>query len=382
MGRIKPIPGKRYIILLIIVILLVLNGVLLFVSDSRNQTEKAMSNDTMVEVVNENDKVNQLIITGLDETLNDCIPGIVCWGDSLTARGWPKDFELILKEGVLSPLNKEIQMIIAEYRINIPVINMGVGSETSAMITARSGAEPYKIASEIIIPENCSEIDIDIVMSDGTEARNVKFGWPGLERVSINGIDGTISSEFDGMKIVAYKFKRKEPGKAMVVDAGTNIITNGAVLYQNYIPVIFMGTNGGYGDDPKELIRQQQAIIDYSTSPAGKYIIVGLHTGNKDIRNNLENAMENAWGDHYINLREYLSTNALNEMGIEATSEDIEMMKNGETPASLLEADGLHFTSTGYQIIAQLVYDRMMQLHFFDEIFDAVDKVVSEYSVK
>jgi hypothetical protein len=153
------------------------------------------------------------------------------------------------------------------------------------------------------------------------------------------------------------------------VKAGTEIITSGSTQYLDYISVIFIGQNGGY-DDVDELIEQQRAIIDHqemSEVNQGKFIIVGLHTGTAAGRSGLEKAMQAEYGDQYINLREYMSTSGLQDAGIEATDEDKEMMAEGMTPSSLL-SDTVHFTEDGYKLIGNLIYERMDELGYFDEI--------------
>jgi lysophospholipase L1-like esterase len=138
----------------------------------------------------------------------------------------------------------------------------------------------------------------------------------------------------------------------------------------DYIPIIFIGQNGGY-DDINDLIAQQRAIISHqkmSELNQGKFIIVGLHTGTEDSRRELEAAMQAEYGDQYINLRDYMATSGLKDAGIEPTEEDKEMMADGMTPASLMNSDKLHFNEAGYKLIGNLIYERMDELGYFDQI--------------
>lgn len=323
------------------------------------------------------------IITKMSEdvnTINECLsqylPGFVFWGDSLTARGMPNDFERILHNSVLEDLNEALRHTkgLENYKIEVPVVNMGVGSETSAMIVARSGAEPYLIANKFLIPSDKSPVAITIIMNDGSEAPSqIKFrrAGTGMESVIIAGVEGIIERDQENN----YNFRRMEPGEEVMVAEGTEIVTEGSIKYKDYIPVIYMGTNGGYNDDPQELIRQQQAMIDSSLGPDGRFIIVGIHTGDAIGRKELETAMEDYWEDHYVNLREYFSDIDLHEYNIIAVEDDINQQNIGACPPSLLENDGLHFTNKGYEIVAQLIFDRMCELGYFDELCDAVVNV-------
>ena len=71
------------------------------------------------------------------------------------------------------------------------------------------------------------------------------------------------------------------------------------------------------------------------------------------------------FGKRYVNLREYLSTYDLEKIGISPTLEDKEAMDVGEVPPSL-KSDKVHMNKIGYQLIAEKVYERMMELSYFN----------------
>lgn len=69
----------------------------------------------------------------------------------------------------------------------------------------------------------------------------------------------------------------------------------------DYIPVIFMGYYGGWNHDPNELIEQQQKVLDTFGSNKDKAIIVGIGPADNSVDLNIyDEAMEGAWGEHYI----------------------------------------------------------------------------------
>ena len=78
--------------------------------------------------------------------------------------------------------------------------------------------------------------------------------------------------------------------------------------------------------------------------------------------------MVEEYGDKYINLREYMATDAIYDAGLEPTQDDLYRMQMGYTPFSLLAIDELHFNATGYELIGKLVYNRMESLGYFDEV--------------
>jgi lysophospholipase L1-like esterase len=339
------------------------------------------------------------------------LPGIVCWGDSLTAGAggdgttYPNVLESLIKENLVDRFDAE-QLAnslgqshitgLNQYSLDsVPVINMGVGGETTNTILGRNGAVPFVVAEDFTIPaSNTSDttaVEIHFVSENGKNVAPLRQGESGVNPVVIDGIEGVISIQQESYisEDYTYYFTRsaEESGDAdkdggagesndgntekdVTVKAGTEIITSGSTQYLDYIPVIFIGQNGGY-DDINDLIAQQRAMIDHqemSEANQGKFIIVGLHTGTAADRAELEKAMQEEYGDQYINLREYMSTSGLQDAGIEATDEDKEMMAEGMTPQSLLASDKLHFNEYGYELIGSLIYDRMDELGYFDEI--------------
>ena len=82
------------------------------------------------------------------EKINEVLPGIVCWGDSLTsgpgrnAMSYPTALQNYIDDSisVMCPEAKELG-------ISIPVVNMGVGGEDTNTILGRNGAVPFITSS-------------------------------------------------------------------------------------------------------------------------------------------------------------------------------------------------------------------------------------------
>ena len=66
----------------------------------------------------------------------ELIPGIVCYGDSLTYGSGG--------EGVSYP--SVLEECLRKNRIYIPVVNMGIGGENTVTIAGRAGAIPFRVA--------------------------------------------------------------------------------------------------------------------------------------------------------------------------------------------------------------------------------------------
>lgn len=288
------------------------------------------------------------------------LPGIVCWGDSLTygAHGGGVTYPLTLEAMIAENFGDDRK---------VPVINMGVGGENTVTILGRNGAVPYVLSEDLAIPGDSTPVDVYYTSRDGRKVAPLRQGKAGVNPVVIGGIEGTLSitQETHVSKEFSYQFTRTAPGEAKTIPAGTEIVTDASSKYLDYLPVVFMGQNGGYTDFA-DLIRQQRAIIDHQSANRDRFLIVGLHTGTAESRADLEKAMAAEYGSKYINLREYMATDAMADAGLIPTEEDLAQMKKGSTPYSLMVPDRCHFNGTGYALIGRLIYRTMVKLGYFD----------------
>lgn len=155
-----------------------------------------------------------------------------------------------------------------------------------------------------------------------------------------------------------------------VCNAATAYIdTRKSVGFQNvssFLPIVFVGAETKLSDADALLAKQRRYISGHD-----RYIIVGATTGSRDDMNYLEYVMTNAYGDRFINIREYMSTDGLASLELEITSDDQRAMDQGRIPPSFLRADGVHLNDNGVRLLSYLTYDRMMELGYFDEIIEA-----------
>lgn len=317
------------------------------------------------------------------------LPGVICWGDSLTAGAggygttYPAVLEELIRENIcntISPLevteNAESRPIdILASVFDVPVVNMGVGGESASTILGRSGAIPFIISKDVTIPADKEPVLVEMMSSNGKIVMPLYQGNAGMESVEIDGIEGVIVLEegMQGGTDYQYFFTRNEKGNSQTIVAGTQIITSGSKNYQGFIPIVFIGNNRDYGT-VEELFDYLSASVTDNTTGGGRFIIIGLPTLTGDFAMEVEDKMTLEFGEQYINLREYMSTRALKDADIEPTESDIQLMENGQAPASLMY-DDIHFNSIGYRLIAKLVYLRMDELGYFDEVRAVIDRV-------
>ena len=333
------------------------NGIIRQAQSAKEETKQSQQNE-MADLQKLNDYID--VATGNKTYISQ----IDCWGDSLTAGagGNGTTYPTVLNS-----------LLGNDY----VVTNYGVGGEGSQTIAGRQGGIPYIVADSFTIPADLSAVNITLKSSNGSNVAPLRQGDAGVNTVIIGGIEGTISIEQDDYwsSNYSYKFTRKEMGEAINIEAGTEIITNASRNNSNHTLIIWMGQNGGYNEDANILIEQYRSMINKNGND--NYIIIGIPTGTKDSRSELETAMKNAFGNKYINIREYMtkpiyendiliSCQALQDCNLTATDEDLQLIEQGTIPATL-RTDSIHGNSFYYTIVAQQVYKKGVELGYWNE---------------
>lgn len=303
----------------------------------------------------------------LQAVIDAYIPGIVCWGDSLTlGMGGNASYP----EVVRTMINNEI---LAGTGCEIPVVNMGIGVEDSITISARACGMPMTTIEEFTIPAQCVNVQFNFRNEEGQIPEPVLHGDTGVEYVEICGVKGTLEYLPDVAGTSGgnylYYFKRDEAGEEVHVPVGTKILTRGYIDYNRYLPIIFMGENGGYAD-VNQLIRQQVSIVNASNCNS-RYLIIGLTSGTAAEREPMEIAMQEKYGMNYLNARQIMSKDGASIAEIETTVFDQWMTDEGRIPGRLM-SDSVHFNDDGYRVLGILVYNRLKELGYFDEVIEAV----------
>lgn len=329
------------------------------------------------------------------DTLNEYLPGIVCWGDMLTSGNsgnvsYPDVLKTLIDYNIcdiydlsysLDANNGLSRVEWDKYKIDIPVINMGGGHENTQTIMGRAGVLPFVVKSEFTIPAGTDKVRIDLISESGQKVTPLVGGTAGVNNVFIDGIEGVLSIESEAGKYSSrsyYYFNRLEPGEETVIPAQTPIVTSAADKYKDYIHVIFIGTYGHYSS-PAELIEQVHMMLARQTKNTDRFLVIGICSSegnwfyNSSYFDIMDSAMLQAFGDKYINLRKYLCSDGLADAGLAISQQDSFNMQSGVIPATFKSNAGdSELTAEAYKLIGKLVYDRMNKLGYFDEVKSAL----------
>lgn len=294
------------------------------------------------------------------------LTGIVCWGDSLTAGG-----------GWTSTLQK---------LSGIPVYNGGTGGENARTIAARQGAD-VMLVNNITIPAACEPVtiavrktDSGILTEEGYKVTPLLQGGAHVNPVKIGEVEGTLRwtgtnyADTNGI----WTFTRSAAGEAVTIKRPTAVRTAFDRLHNqpSEVMILFIGQNGGYAD-LTDLIRMHQQMISHFKGK--EYLVLGLSSGTESQRAEYEKQMKQAFGRRFVSLREYLaypvydtdgktviSCYGLDDAGLDPTDADIERIKQGQVPQTLL-ADSVHYTAATKTVIGTMLYKKMIELGILEQ---------------
>ena len=348
------------------------------------------------------DLINQVYQRHQD-VLTQYLPGIVCWGDSLTTGSsgnvsYPHTLQKYLDVYIsdIYDLRYSLDSIEGlaatdwdDYKISIPVINMGAGRENTATILGRSGVIPYVTAKDFVIPAEATPVSLSIKSEMGKDVTPLIAGDGGVNPVTIAGVQGTLTRIFstNSKSKSSYQFTRLEEGQEVSVGKGTEIVTAAADNYKDYIHIVWLGTYEKTAD-PNELVSNVRQLLQRQTSNAERYLVIGPCTvngrwGSASARtlDSIDSAMLQAFGDRYINLRKYLTEDGLRDADFSATSSDKKSISQGNVPNSFRsEANGADLNGAAYELLGKLVYERMDRLGYLEEIREELklDRIIQD----
>lgn len=330
------------------------------------------------------------------DTVAKYMPGIVCWGDSLTAGSsgnvaYPYTLQKYIDAHICdiydfrsSLTNPEDYAKVKgnDYKVSIPVVNMGAGQENAATILGRAGVAPYIIKSDFVIPAGKENVEVTFSSPDGKTVTPLTAGSVGINLATIAGVQGTLTMvpSVNGSTQNEYLFMREEEGEAVPVKAGTEIITSAADQYTDYIHIVWLGSYDTHWN-ASQIISDVTKLLSRQTNNPDRFLVIGPCTYGGGWRlestftlDAIDSAMMQAFGNRYINVRKYLIEDGLRDAGISPTKDDTTNLTRGFVPSSFQSnAAGADLNGVAYKLIGKLVYERMDRLGYFDEIRDELN---------
>lgn len=325
------------------------------------------------------------------QTVEDYLPGIVCWGDSLTLGSsgnisYPSVLKTYLDTYFCDIYDFRSTILNAEdyarlqwddYKVSVPVVNMGAGPEDSNTVLGRAGALPYVLGEDVTIPAGVEPVEIALQSENGSIVSPLTGGNAGVNNVFIGDIEGTLSidsTDYYYTNRYRYFFTRLTEGAETFTPAGTVVKTAATDLYRDYIHVVWIGSYDTIANGD-ELVQKVKTLLARQTKNTDRYIVIGLCSVNQSIygtylMDSIDTAMMQAFGNRYINVRKYLVEDGLADAGISPTSEDRINISEGMIPRSFVTTSNtIDLNGKAYGVIGRLIYNRMESLGYFDEVY-------------
>ena len=289
------------------------------------------------------------------------MPGIMCWGDSLTVG-------YLGTHSYPSLLNQWL----AQDGYKCDVVNMGATGEDSRAIAARAGGIPMLLKGECIIQGDREPSDAVFVDPNGKEIHIQLYDSVGVNPAYVTDEDGnTVEVEIYNNDIYTgyanYTVKAYEEGHLIPMKAGDEIIPYGAKIHPDYLKIIYSGNNGGFSD-MQEYIAQIDSIINQSGYKEF-YIVIGITVPGIVDFDEYDKVMEAAYGNHYLNFRKYLAEYDYTELGYAPSESDRNCYLHGDYSPWMM-SDELHFNDTNYSILAQAVYEKIYELGYNEGFYE------------
>ena len=279
-------------------------------------------------------------------------PTIDCFGDSLTdgaGSGTPR-------EGYPVWLSR----LLPDRIIN----NYGIGGQTLEQIGARQGAIPCKIT----IPGN---------VLNGYNEVNLTSISPQLGSTAADQLDRYFSGKVNGIPVVIKRTGASEVYtiKCLGTTTGATISPNSVFVpdssrnARSHIQILFWGRNNNVFNIIPSLTAAYESAVNYMESPKRVLIIGILNAMTETVGTGAYNAiiacndtLRSIYKDRYVEITPP-TVEELSAIDISPTSQDLADIGNGIFPASM-HADNTHLLGTGYRIIANRIYAKMVNLRW------------------
>ena len=277
---------------------------------------------------------------------------IVGWGDSLM-KGSGGD------KSVLEVLAKEL---------NISHKNFAVGGLNSSSIGVLQGGIPMKVVLEnnLILEDEPTKLSYYNIEPLNFLTKPSRKGF--LE--SIEGKLERISEKENDKKTIGYTFSAKGIDKPIKTKDTLIFTFEDALDYRNKWTIIWAGRNDAKSVNQIFKTRDNiQAMINHLGENAQEHLLIlsvcnGIadneYRGSKPYAeiNRLNALLKESFGNRFVDIRGYMVKDAIFDMEIAPTQQDLEDMKKDCIPRSLLK-DNVHFNTLGYEAagkyLAQLI---------------------------
>lgn len=289
-------------------------------------------------------------IIGLTRSKRDAVIAV---GDSLTAGHY---------EGSGNQYQDSYPAKLAEMLPGVTVTNAAQSGMTVDEEAIRMGAFP--------LPLTVTGGSIPASGPVGVTTPAV-IGWRNPDAVrtfpgSLAGVPGDLSRAADG----SLTFTRGTPGSAVAVPAGTQWSTPYDDHHADTMLVMLGRNNVGQSATvPGKTVAEHVVdgiarIVDWHSRGLAQVLVLSVTTRTDETEGTgghatvvaINDALSATYGPRYFDLRRYLVDQAIYDLGLTPTPEDLDAMDGDTLPPSIMD-DSTHYTRETAELVAAQVHD-------------------------
>jgi|GEM_PF-1665691 len=272
---------------------------------------------------------------------------LVGWGDSMMGgSGTDKS----LTEYLSDELNREIR-------------NFGVGGITSEAVAILQGGIPFYAHIEGNMLPAKGKVIITNLGIDPINKQTSSF-----REVEIEDIPGTLVRKYINeppYKTIHYEFERTKSGTVKTVKDTCIFQFKDALENRSNPVIIWAGRNDKRKDNEIYKTRDNiQSMLDYllPKDEKKKALVLSICNGSSKHESKgtipyneimvVNQLLKESFGEYYIDVRSYLINDAMKDLGIEPTEEDLIEIKADCIPKSL-RSDEVHLNDNGNKAVAK-----------------------------
>lgn len=235
--------------------------------------------------------------------------------------------------------------------LGVPVYNGGISGQMSTEIAIRQGGiEPALTVAGGEIPASGPAA---VTVTDPTAS--FRPGWEWSWQGSLAGVPGTLTKTTTG----EWSFTRAAAGAATAAPAGSRFVSTPGTMHAGWIQTLWTGRNNAHA---ATILRDTAAMVARLTPMHKRYLVFSVcntaaETSGTSGYNNvlsINNQLQTAYGERYLDVRRYLIAQGLTDAGITPTEQDRTDIAADVIPLSL-RADSTHLNRAGYAVLGLYV---------------------------
>ncbi len=248
--------------------------------------------------------------------------------------------------------------VLAGEDSNLEVFKFGYPSEDSLYISAMCGATGLYVDPFTIPETNALASAPQITIRTANKSTLLLDHISTQNQCIIGGVEGYLIYA-DGVN----KFQRAKPGDSVTFDRPQILLQNYEMRHKEDILILWAGTNDASIPDMNATLFYQIDTIIKNLHHT-KYLVLGVMNVEKFTNiDNITIYYRRRYGNHYINIRQYLLDYGLADANITPTSQDETDISNGMVPQSLRpNGDSYHLNAAGYTVVGKYLYNYIKQL--------------------